>query len=296
MNRTSVMHGPVARTDRRAGIVGTNIGYSLSPVLHGAAYEALGLSDWTYSRMECDAESLPGLVESLGPEWAGLSVTMPGKRAALTVASHVTERAQLVGAGNTLVHQPDGSWHVDCTDVDGVAGALLYAGGYKPTSGAHGILLGAGGTALAALVALAEVSVESIALVVRNPDSVADALQCADRLGVKVDVFRWADTDFGDLVQSADVLVSTVPAGVADGHIEELAMAPCVVDVIYHPWPTPLAAAVQARGGQIGTGLDMLLHQAFGQVAQFTGQPAPRSAMRDALFEATLRTLPLPLA
>jgi shikimate-5-dehydrogenase len=296
MTRTSEKHGPVAPTDRRAGIVGTNIGYSLSPVLHGAAYEALGLPGWSYTRLECDAEGLPGLVDGLGPEWAGLSVTMPGKRTALTVASEVTERARLVGAGNTLVHQPDGSWHVDCTDVDGVAGALLYAGGYKPTPGAHAILLGAGGTALAAMVALAEVSVDSIALVVRNPDSATDALQCAERLGVKTEVFRWADTDFTDLVRSADVLVSTVPAGSADAHAEELATARCVVDVIYHPWPTPLAAAVQARGGRIGTGLDMLLHQAFGQVAQFTGLPAPRSAMRDALYGATGGALPLPLA
>jgi shikimate dehydrogenase len=113
---------------------------------------------------------------------------------------------------------------------------------------------------------------------------------------VKIEVHRWADTDFGGLAGSADVVVSTVPAGVADAHVDELASAPCVVDVIYHPWPTPLAAAVQARGGRIGTGLDMLLHQAFGQVSQFTGMPAPRSVMRDALFEATGGTLPLPLA
>ncbi|MBP2330198.1 shikimate dehydrogenase [Kibdelosporangium banguiense] len=285
----------MAPSERRAGIVGTNIGYSLSPVLHSAAYGALGL-DWTYSRLECDAEGLPALVEGLGPEWAGLSVTMPGKRAALTVASHVTERARLVGAGNTLVHQPDGSWHVDCTDVDGVAGALLYAGGYQPTPGAHAVLLGAGGTALAAIVALAEASIDSFALVVRDPASAADALQCAERLDVKIEVHRWADTDFGKLVAAADVLVSTVPAGVADVHVEDLASAPCVVDVIYHPWPTPLAAAVQARGGRTGTGLDMLLHQAFGQVTQFTGMPAPREVMRDALVEATGGTLPLPLA
>lgn len=288
--------GPMVLSERRAGIVGTNIGYSLSPVLHSAAYQALGLSSWSYTRIECDAEGLPALVAGLGPEWAGLSVTMPGKRAALTVATQVTERARLVGAGNTLVRQPDGSWHVDCTDVDGVAGALLYAGGYKPRTGAHAVLLGAGGTGLAAMVALAEASVDSFALVVRDPASATDALQCADRLGVKIEVHRWADTDFGGLAASADVVVSTVPAGVADAHVEELATAPCVVDVIYNPWPTPLAVAVQARGGQIGTGLDMLLHQAFGQVSQFTGMPAPRSAMRDALFEATGGTLPLPLA
>nr|WP_042197106.1 shikimate dehydrogenase [Kibdelosporangium sp. MJ126-NF4]CEL22747.1 Shikimate 5-dehydrogenase I alpha [Kibdelosporangium sp. MJ126-NF4]CTQ89886.1 Shikimate 5-dehydrogenase I alpha (EC 1.1.1.25) [Kibdelosporangium sp. MJ126-NF4] len=283
-------------TDRQAAVVGKPVEHSLSPVLHSAAYTAQGLTGWTYSRITCDEAGLPDLVAGLGPEWAGLSVTMPGKHAALTVASDVTERASLVGAGNTLVHLPDGGWRVDCTDVDGVAGALLYAGGYRKKPGAQALLLGAGGTALAALVAMASVDIGSFALVVRDPTRAADALLCAERLGVKLEVHRWADADFRDLVVSSDVVVSTVPAGVADAHVAELAAAPCVVDVIYHPWPTPLAVAVRERGGRIGTGLDMLLHQAFGQVAQFTGRPAPREAMRDALVEATGGTVPLPLA
>ncbi|WP_033390173.1 shikimate dehydrogenase [Kibdelosporangium aridum] len=290
------MPGLVALTDRRAAIVGQPVEHSLSPVLHSAAYQALGLTGWTYSRISCDADGLRDLVAGLGPEWAGLSVTMPGKQAALAVADEVTERASLVGAGNTLVQLPDGGWRIDCTDVDGVVGALLYAGGYQRKPGAHALLLGAGGTALATMVALASVDVDSFALVVRDPARAADASRCAERLGVKLDVVRWSAADFRDLVASSDVVVSTVPAGVADSQVSELAAAPCVVDVIYHPWPTPLAAAVQARGGRIGTGLDMLLHQAFGQVSQFTGLPAPREVMRDALFDATGGTVPLPLA
>jgi shikimate dehydrogenase len=87
-----------------------------------------------------------------------------------------------------------------------------------------------------------------------------------------------------------------VPPAAVARHAAELAGAPCVLDVIYHPWPTPLAEAVTARGGRIATGLDMLLHQAFGQVEQFTGLVAPREAMRDALRAATENVLPLPLA
>ncbi|ONI74922.1 shikimate dehydrogenase [Actinosynnema sp. ALI-1.44] len=286
----------MAPTDRKAAVVGKPVEHSLSPVLHSAAYAAQGLTGWTYSRISCDAEGLPALVAGLGPEWAGLSVTMPGKHAALTVATEVTERASLVGAGNTLVQLPDGGWRVDCTDVDGVVGALLYAGGYQRKPSAQALLLGAGGTALAALVAMASVDIDSFALVVRDPAGAIDAFRCAERLGVKLEVHRWADTDFRDLAASSDVVVSTVPAGVADAHVSELAEAPCVVDVVYHPWPTPLATAVRDHGGRIGTGLDMLLHQAFGQFAQFTGRPAPEEAMRDALFEATGGTVPLPLA
>jgi shikimate dehydrogenase len=268
----------------------------MSPLLHEAAYKALRLSGWTYDRIECDAEGLPELAAGLGPEWAGLSVTMPGKLAALAIASETTERASLVGAANTLVRLPDGGWRADCTDVDGVVGALLYAGRYLPSPGGHAMLLGAGGTALAAMVALAGLAVDSFDLLVRDPSMTGDALLCAERLGVKAEAYRWSEADFGWLAAGADVVVSTVPAGVADPHAEQLSVAHCVLDVVYHPWPTRLAAAVQARGGRIGTGLDMLLHQAFGQVQQFIGQPAPREAMRDALSAATGGVLPLPLA
>lgn len=284
----------MAPSEHRAAVLGKPVEHSLSPVLHNAGYAALGLSGWSYSRVECSAEELPGLVAELGPEWAGLSVTMPGKLAALAFASETTERASLVGAANTLVPLPSGGWRADCTDVDGVADALRFAGGYVPSPGAQALLLGAGGTALAALVALAGMDVSSFALVVRDPARAADALLCAERLGVKASVHGWADV--ADLVPAADVVVSTVPGGVADSYAAHLAAAPCVLDVIYHPWPTQLAAAVQARGGRIGTGLDMLLHQAFGQFEQFTGRPAPREAMRDALSAATGGTLPLPLA
>ncbi|MFH8813619.1 shikimate dehydrogenase, partial [Streptomyces hygroscopicus] len=70
-------------TPRKAAVLGSPIAHSKSPLLHLAAYEALGLSDWTYERIECTGEQLPALVDSLGPEWVGLSVTMPGKIAAL---------------------------------------------------------------------------------------------------------------------------------------------------------------------------------------------------------------------
>jgi shikimate dehydrogenase len=93
----------------------------------------------------------------------------------------------------------------------------------------------------------------------------------------------------------ASVLVNTVPPEAVMPLVPVLARTPCVLDVIYHPWPTPLAMAVGEQGGRVATGLDMLLHQAFGQVEQFTGHVAPRQAMRDALHAATGRVLPLPL-
>lgn len=287
----------MARTSpRRAAVVGSPIAHSLSPVLHRAGYTALGFADWSYDRLECDEENLPSLVGGLGPEWAGLSVTMPGKHAALTLAARATPRATAVGAANTLVRLADGDWRADCTDVDGIVGALGAAGGYWG-GGGRAVVLGAGGTAAAALASLAELGVSEAVLVVREPARAASALACAECVGVAVRTVRWDGADFRGLTAEATVVISTVPAQATEEIAEQVAAVDgCVLDVVYHPWPTPLARAVHARGGRLATGLDMLLHQAFGQFEQFTGQQAPRAAMRDALRAATGNVLPLPLA
>ena len=105
--------------------------HSLSPALHRAGYAANGLTGWTYEAIECDAAALPALVAGLGPEWVGLSVTMPGKAAAAAFADRRSARVQSLGVANTLVRR-GGSWLAENTDVDGVIGALRVAGVTKP--------------------------------------------------------------------------------------------------------------------------------------------------------------------
>lgn len=277
-------------------MVGSPVAHSMSPVLHLSAYRELGLTGWTYDRIDVGERELPEFVAGLGPEWAGLGVTMPGKRAAYELATERTDRAVAVGAANTLVALGFGAWLADCTDVEGVTGALLAAGGYRPVAGAIGVVLGAGGTAAAALAGLAELDVTDVVLVVREPGRAAAVLAAAERIGTHVTVSRWAGTDLRALVTEAAVVVSTVPGGAVDPFVEDIAHARCLLDVIYHPWPTPLAEAVARHGGRLATGLDMLLHQAFSQVEQIAGKPAPREVMRDALRAATGNVLPLPLA
>ncbi|SDK36455.1 shikimate dehydrogenase [Actinopolyspora mzabensis] len=282
----------------RAGVVGSPVEHSLSPVLHGSAYAALGLHDWSYQRIERDAEGLRTLVGELDADWRGLSVTMPGKHAALELASEASERAVAVGAANTLVRRSDGAWYADCTDVDGITGALRAACGFPGAAGTGertGLVLGAGGTALAVLAAFAELGVRTATLAVRDPDRAGSALATAERVGVRAGSRELGSLDLARAAATADVVVSTLPAGAVDDRVRELAAAGRVLDVVYHPWPTPLAAAVHAAGGRLATGLDMLLHQSFGQVELFTGKPAPRPAMRDALSEATGGMVPLPL-
>jgi shikimate dehydrogenase len=262
------------------------VAHSLSPLLHRAGYAELGLDSWRYDAIECDDVSLPGFVAALGPEWAGLSVTMPGKHAALTVASESTATAVAVGAANTLVQVSPGRWLADCTDVDGVIGALR-ASGF--VAGARGVVLGAGGTACAALAGLARLGVTEVDIVVRSVPRAAQAIECAARVGVAARAAGMPD--LAALCAVADVVVSTVPAGVADPVAADIAACRHVLDVVYHPWPTVLAEAVLARGGRLASGLDMLLHQAFGQFEHFTGHPAPSQAMHAALAA----TLPTPL-
>ncbi|HZZ47428.1 MAG TPA: shikimate dehydrogenase [Pseudonocardia sp.] len=267
---------------RKAAVLGSPVSHSRSPALHRAAYAALGLSGWTYTAIECDEAALPDLVDGLGPEWVGLSVTMPGKRAALSRADVRTERARAVESANTLVRLPDGRWQADCTDIDGVSGALRARGWVRATT-ERALLLGAGATASAAVAGLADLGIRHVTLMVRRPERAEGTATVARRLGLDVDVVTWDPAL--PLAGEVDVVVSTVPAGVADAAAPAAARASMVLDVVYHPWPTPMAQAVLAAGGQLATGLDMLLHQAFGQVEQFTGMPAPREVMADVLGE-----------
>ncbi|MFF5214254.1 shikimate dehydrogenase [Micromonospora sp. NPDC000442] len=269
-------------------MLGKPIAHSLSPVIHNAGYAAAGLTGWSYTRIECAAAELPALVAGLGPEWAGLSVTMPGKEAALAVAAEVSPVAAAVGAANTLVRRPDGSWYADNTDVSGMVEVLTEVG-VRP--GATVTVLGAGGTARAALAAAARLRAAGVTVLARRPAAIAELEPVAAALGVAMTSAPWPPASAwpeASGLAGVDVLISTVPKGAADelaGRVPWQA-ATVVFDAIYDPWPTPLAAAAEAAGCRIVSGLDLLLAQAIGQFEQFTGTPAPRPAMTAALTAA----------
>ncbi len=269
-------------TTRRAAVLGSPVGHSRSPDLHLAAYRALGLTNWTYDRIECTAEALPELVSGLGPEFVGLSVTMPAKLAALAFADECTARAELVGSANTLVRTERG-WRADCTDIDGMAGALSEVGADAQVN-ATATMIGNGGTALPTVAALADLGFTDLAVVARDAGRAEPVIDLAQRLGLTVSVLPFhADHVLVERARISGVVISTVPASGADALAGALAGAPRLVDVIYDPWPTPLAEAVSAAGGHVVGGLVMLLNQAYSQVEQFTEMPAPREAMAAAL-------------
>ena len=264
--------------DHRAAVLGSPISHSLSPVLHNAAYAELGLDGWEYTRHECVEDELAGFVDGLGPEWAGLSLTMPLKRVALDVADEVSPRAAAIGAANTLVL--GAVKRADNTDTPGMVDALVEAGLGEVE---QPVILGAGGSAQGAVAALAEITKAPVTVLVREPARAAALRTTADRLGVTVEVRR-LDAAPAALAR-ADLVVSTFPKGVADQFATATWRADAVLlDMVYDPWPTILAASAGAAGVHIVSGLDMLLHQAGHQVTLMTGRPAPVEAMRSALY------------
>lgn len=262
----------------RAAVLGRPVSHSLSPLLHRAAYAALGLHGWRYDALDVGAEDLPDLLAGLDEEWRGFSVTMPCKQAAVDVADRVEPLPRLLHAANTLVREPDG-WRAENTDVAGIGTALQVAG---VESVERAAVLGAGGTAAAAAVALASLGARHVDVVVREPARAADLVRVLDVLQVPVTVSRLGETEV-----EAPVVVSTVPVA-GQPAVSALPWRPgqTVLDVLYAPWPTPLAERVTAAGGTVIGGAEVLFWQATVQVELMTGFPAPIAEMRRALDAA----------
>ncbi|MFD0441117.1 shikimate dehydrogenase [Streptomyces chartreusis] len=263
---------------RRAAVLGKPIAHSLSPVLHRAAYEALGLVDWSYDRFEVDEATLPGFVSELGAKWAGLSLTMPLKRAIIPLLDEISETAASVEAVNTVVRTEDGRLVGDNTDIPGMVAALREHGVEQVESAA---ILGAGATASSALAALARVCTGEVVAYVRSEARAAEMRQWGERLDVEVRTADWAQAD---RALHAPLVIATTPAGTTDALAAAVPERPATLfDVLYDPWPTALAARWSMFGGAVVSGLDLLVHQAVLQVEQMTGRvPAPLEAMRKA--------------
>ena len=234
-------------------------------MLHRAAYAELGL-DWTYDAYELAAADLPGFLDGLDERWRGLSLTMPLKRAVLPLLDVVTDRAAQAAAANTLVL--DGGRRTGHnTDVPGAVAAVRerYDGPLD-----RAVILGGGATATSTMLALADLGCADVTLMVRDPARATEVLAAAGRHPRRpaVTVRRLADGPV-----DADVLVSTIPASAQDDAALALAEpAGVVFDVVYDPWPTPLATFAQGTGRVLVAGLDLLVHQAVLQVELMTGE------------------------
>ncbi|MGN6795573.1 MAG: shikimate dehydrogenase [Streptosporangiaceae bacterium] len=279
----------------RAAVLGSPIAHSLSPVLHAAAYAALGLTWWRYEAIECDEAGLSPLLDRCGPDWAGLSLTMPLKRAVLPLLDRLDPLAAEVGAANTVLFAAAQRLGYN-TDVPGMVRALdrHLAGAAAPgsasgdaRSGPSGqvgpaVVLGAGATACAAIAALRDLGERDVAVAVREEARAADLIGAAERLGMTVQLRPFETASLA----GARLIISTVPAAAANQIAASLAglrPRPVVVfDVSYHPWPSALGRAAQQAGAVVVDGFELLLQQAALQVELMTGRPAPLAEMRSA--------------
>lgn len=259
----------------KCGVLGDPIDHSLSPVLHRAGYAACGL-DWTYDAHRVPSGGLAGFLAGLDSGWRGLSLTMPLKREAVALVADLTARASAAGAANTLV-LGDGSIRGDNTDIPGAVAALRerYAEQVDAAT-----ILGGGATATSTALALCDLGAAVVRLLVRSPERAAETVAAVSAHPGRPTV------EVGSLDVDAvigEVLVSTIPASAqVPDLVARAAAVPVVFEVLYDPWPTPLAAAALAHDQVLVGGLDLLVHQAAVQFTLFTGLPAPIEAMRSA--------------
>jgi shikimate dehydrogenase len=267
----------------RCAVLGDPIDHSLSPVIHRAAYRALGLDGWQYDAVRVPSGGLSGFLDGLDPAtWRGLSLTMPLKREAVPLLGSYDEWVGASGACNTVLLEPDGGRHGLNTDV---TGALMVLGEHD-VAVERAVVLGGGATATSMLLALAERGMRHATLLVRDPDRAGDTVHAvvAHRSAPTVEVALIGEAE----ALAGDVVVSTVPASAqVPDLVAALAEIPLVFDVVYEPWPTPLAAAAERSGRTVLSCLDLRVAQAVTQVVANTGRfDVPAGAMRRAAEEA----------
>lgn len=257
---------------RRFAVVGSPVGHSLSPVLHRTAYAALDVRDAVYERHEVPAGALEAfLLHGPGRELSGLSVTMPGKPEAFALAAETDAASRALRVSNTLLRREDGSWRAENHDVHGIVAALRDHGAREGGSGA---VLGSGATALSAVAALLELGARTVLLSARSPEKLNPLEEFARERGVEARRIPW---DRHHEVLEADTVVSALAIGGAEAvaaQWREAASLPqpgVLLDVLYDPWPAPIAAVVAAAGGEVADGLEMLAHQADMQLRSMLG-------------------------
>lgn len=260
----------------KAFVLGHPIEHSLSPVLHSAAYQALGL-DASYNRLDTEVEQFSSRME-MGEDDAnllGFSVTMPLKKEACAAVQHVSDLGKALGVVNTVYWRESSVGRRESfghnTDVSGIVNALIYAGLQKSVEGRFAVI-GGGGTAISAVVAGQVLGYRSVDVFVRSAHRAQDVAEVAAQLGMECQLIPLENV-VAD-VEYYEAVISTLPAGAADhwcAQLHQIASGAVLLDVSYDPWPSKLAQRWVELGGVVVSGLEMLMYQAFEQVKLFTG-------------------------
>lgn len=263
----------------RAAVLGSPISHSLSPVLHRAAYEALGLKI-DYTAIDTPSEMLVRRINELDHDWLGYSLTMPLKRDVLNVIDNRTELVIQTGCANTVYRDAEQNWSLENTDVFGITQTIKHSGldTFKSAS-----IIGSGATASSALNALAQLGITYVTCYARNQDALLLLRAQSELLGINLETVELV----GVVVLAGDLAISTVPNSAQEQIIRTLAAGqdlPVLLDIAYNPWPSELASYWGVnRGGAVLSGIEMLLWQAWAQVKLFTGEQVPIDVLRAAL-------------
>ena len=255
-------------------------------MIHRAAWEDLGIEGWEYRRIEHDEASLPEFISGLDESFRGLSVTMPCKQAIIPLLDAIDPLATGVGAVNTVVPS-SGVLASFNTDVTGIASAIRRACSQADrTLPTKAVVLGARATASSALAALGELGIVTSTVAARRFGGPGSVVAASSRLGVSIEQVLWSDRGAVlRAVSGADLVISTLPAGVADPLAEEMTVreGQVLLDVVYSPRETALRSAFERNGGIVAEGTDMLIYQAAAQVQLMTGRSPKTDVMRGAL-------------
>ncbi len=261
-----------------AAVLGSPVSHSLSPLLHSLAYAELGVAAH-YEPIEVKAGELHKFL--LETEKNCLSLTMPLKEEALSVAHSISEIANRVSSGNTL-WSVDGIWKLTSTDVSGFDHALK---SHDLTDIDSVLVIGAGATARAAIASVSEIATE-VFVISRNPEREPAIKQAS--FGA-VSFLPWELTDH---INSADLVINTTPKFAAEYFL------PCIAkprgtyfEVLYNPWPTAVSKLWSDSQANVIDGLDLLIHQAITQVEIFTTNRVDRDTFYAKMRKAALLEL-----
>ena len=260
------------------GVIGWPVTYSLSPAIHGAAFEALGM-DWAYVHLPVAPQDLPEAMRRLASDgFVGANVTIPHKTQAADLASWLSDDADSLNAVNTL-SVANGELGGHNTDTPGFSRFLAEDAAWDPV-GRSALIFGAGGAARACALSLCRAGVASIAVAARVPSRAGLMVRMIEDLGVAA---RCVPFEEAPQVRS-DLIVNATPMG---GQGEELPIGPLgpealVVDLLYAHGVTPLLASAAEAGARTFGGLGLLVHQAALSFELWTGRVPPLDAMRRA--------------
>jgi shikimate dehydrogenase len=273
------------------GVLGDPVRHSLSPDMHNAALEELGLN-WVYLALPTPAAQLAAVLEGLrAVECRGLNVTLPHKQAVARLCQGLSPLAERVGAVNTLIPEAEGGWSGTNTDVEGFLAPLR---GHS-WAGREALVLGCGGSARAVVAALVELGLARIRIAARRREPLERFVADCRAWAPQLEALEWAGLEAP--LQTAALVVNTTPVGMASAsdptsagqcplspaELEALAPGCSVYDLIYTPRPTRLLEAAAARGCPTVDGLEMLVQQGAAALRLWSGlAEVPVATMRAA--------------